>query len=1095
MSRTRRARLEGGVKRLTFGDIANLEHALAEEARRVEPDEIEPLLARLSEWYTQTQQKRDPAVDGGTFALLCDYVRASGNRKVRDLALGALRRAARDSQSHLHRARFETEFALGRIRALTGETPLWSDAHLSERDRGDASALFEAAQGDRSYTDAALRAAVEAFVAEHQSDSSIFGRLASDLILLSHALDSTETDQDHRRTARAALTYFAVAADAVPDGRGLAGLLDDIFIVRRAVDEIHPYRGALSHLLDDVVAQWPFIGSLAFQAGMDRYAFSEFMIINSALLLESVSPSTSARGSALIVPDSGPLPFFLGFVTALSEIQRWLDPAARPSFLPGERLVNREGGGEAEFQAYCRNVEPCDNSAEATHFRFKTTGKRGSVQWRPIAELACFRRVADDRTAMRRGRLLFDPHGMTIGPLERLFGSVEPILLPKERGRTLVVGPLSVNQTLAEEHELWGTPLVDVIPMGKARVVDDRFDEEHWTSRGVGGRPLLVFLRTSAEAAEMVDDSQHDVVSVIAAVKPNSIDAVNLARIASRDVPVVAILDEGDTDAQDHLSEAGFRVWTWDERWFGSLRWPPRGPTHRRNALENYERRLVDAAKARLTVERRDLPELDNASIELSGLETRARAEDNEMLDDVIVGGFGLLVRVCRCVDLLTGPAADEMQTQLAAFIERAKAGKHWWSDEVVASVERLIHCLQDAVARLSEDNPKRSALLAWSASHPSGVVLVDRRTFSESGSLRESSQVRLVRQLDRDDVPAQVLIPAWLGRDHMARLLHPPVAGDVTLLLYGPERAWYGTHEGRRSATRNRLSTLAAKQTAFPRLANRGGTLPPPPPSARVVDDEPDEFIVRARRAHAMRILGRTDGETVRAHLVNFAGGYWAAFATTRIIHTVTHLVVADEKGSEDGQLVETIAADLKGGDLVLLLRGSDRDALRDAVDAQAPPGARGSADIWRGALRRRALAGSSLDSLVDALSRAGCRRTPATVRRWIEDEDMIGPRYGDRDIDAIVTVTRDEQLTRSLATCKGAITLLRGLHSSVGRTLAKQVLKRAREWIDAGAEPNDLIHIEDRLVVVSVNSVDPQPVDVPRGSANRLQETRWLG
>ena len=223
-------------------------------------------------------------------------------------------------------------------------------------------------------------------------------------------------------------------------------------------------------------------------------------------------------------------------------------------------------------------------------------------------------------------------------------------------------------------------------------------------------------------------------------------------------------------------------------------------------------------------------------------------------------------------------------------------------------------------------------------------------------------------------------------------------------------------------------------------------------------------------------------------ARLVQFAGGHWAAFTELHRVHTVTHLVGVER--SRDDEIRETVASELVPGDLVLLLRGTDRDALREAVDAVAPSGTRDIAAVWQRALQRYA-SSRTTDELVRRLATAGCRRTRGTVERWLVDDSMIGPRGAD-DVRAILSVTRDDELSAALATCLTAVSTLRGLHVKMAGVLAARVRERARQWLDAGAVPDELVEIEHRLVLATVESLDEQLLDVPRALANRLQSDR---
>ena len=63
------------------------------------------------------------------------------------------------------------------------------------------------------------------------------------------------------------------------------------------------------------------------------------------------------------------------------------------------------------------------------------------------------------------------------------------------------------------------------------------------------------------------------------------------------------------------------------------------------------------------------------------------------------------------------------------------------------------------------------------------------------------------------------------------------------------------------------------------------------------------------------------------------------------------------------------------------------------------------------------------------------------------------------------------------------------------MGKALAEQVIRRAREWAVAGATPDDLVEIEDRLMLATVEFVDPDEIELPTNIVNRLQEATWHG
>ena len=214
------------------------------------------------------------------------------------------------------------------------------------------------------------------------------------------------------------------------------------------------------------------------------------------------------HAAVIVAPDGGPLPFLIGFVRALAEVRSYAEARHRRRFEPGERLADRSSGAEVVFDDYGQlsgtHFETC-LAQDATHFLVRQPGKKASgdvKRIKPIGDLASLRRSTRESGQLRRGDTALDRSTVRIGPLERLFGSPVPIAMPAVRGRVIVIGPARASEALAELLTLHGIRLLDVLPMGHARVDEDGVVSKRWTKKGPGGDDLLTVVRSSAEAVE-----------------------------------------------------------------------------------------------------------------------------------------------------------------------------------------------------------------------------------------------------------------------------------------------------------------------------------------------------------------------------------------------------------------------------------------------------------------------------------------------------------------------------------------------------------------------------------------------------------------
>lgn len=1075
---------------LTFGEIAQIEQRLAADGRSASAEDVSELLKHIDSWFRPRVGRTN--FDSKTLGALTAVVRKHEDDRARALAIGALMFARREHEQQSDRVRFALKFATERIAALAGGSPLWHSVRLSADEEADARALFDVARGDTSYSDAELSAAVDRFIGDFARDRSIFGALANDLGYLAACVRDPSFDAKKKEVARAALTYFAVASDAIPDDLGFVGFLDDAFIVTKAMDEIRPERARLNALLEDVIQRWPFVRDVVLEAGGGERPLSEFILVNAALLLDDVCTRGGSSGAALVVPEAGPLPFLIGFVRALHEATRNCGAGTVNEFVEGERLANRETGVEVIFHSYgtwaVSGAWETRPRVDATHFRFVMPASRrgGEVtQTRQLTDIRSFARSTKRQGNLRRGSVTFARDRVGVGALERLTGAVDPVVLPARCGVVIVVAPFGATRALASELSLFGTPLVDVLPIQQATVDDARIETRVWSTQAPGGAPVMTVVNSTADAAAIIDDPNHDVVAVVAPVRQQTTDATNLARIARQGVAVIGVVRELDVDTHEHLASEGFGFWGWDDRWFGALRWPVEDDTVRDHPIARFETAMRWHLSARPLIEVLDVPELTELHRRLAAFSATVGENGHDTALEFSKQAWALFLTLCQTLTPLDESRFDELKQRVAALVAAIADAETWWDDSALETAKNTCEAFGPALAAIQRENPKWAALLSWSRRHPSGMVLTRGTMRAELSDHSESVHLSCIDASAFRGPVGDALVPAWFGADRMRRLLFVPGVEHMTMLLHRVELQWYEGLLRQRSACMRQVRRLVETHGRFSALHL------PTEEAIQPVETNvlmPDEVIHDVRHARALRVLRDGSTDRVAARLVHFSGGLWAAFLPSHPVQTATHLIEQIGDSGPAAELRDVAAADLEVGDHVLLLRGSDRDALREAVDAEAPAGARAAASEWKRALRRWVDSGRSAEEAAAGLARLNCRRTTATVRRWLEDELMIGPRDEDVDVAAIAKLTGDRALAAAEAECVAAIRLLRGLHLKVAGRLADQVVSTVRERMRAGLLGDDLLAIDDRFVLVVVEGIAPERVSVARGKVNRL-------
>jgi len=116
--------------------------------------------------------------------------------------------------------------------------------------------------------------------------------------------------------------------------------------------------------------------------------------------------------------------------------------------------------------------------------------------------------------------------------------------------------------------------------------------------------------------------------------------------------------------------------------------------------------------------------------------------------------------------------------------------------------------------------------------------------------------------------------------------------------------------------------------------------------------------------------------------------------------------------------------------------------------------------------------------------LALRGRSRHEVTIRKWLMDDNLIGPRESG-DIRALADLIGDEELTSNLDACEQAVRTVRGEHLRAAGQLAVMIADRAAGLIaEAKGEPLKL----DDVFIVTVEHLSEKLDQVPRGAANKL-------
>ncbi|WP_237478296.1 hypothetical protein [Lichenibacterium dinghuense] len=484
--------------------------------------------------------------------------------------------------------------------------------------------------------------------------------------------------------------------------------------------------------------------------------------------------------------------------------------------------------------------------------------------------------------------------------------------------------------------------------------------------------------------------------------------------------------------------------------------------------------------------------------------------EEEEWVEDLLSGAQNLFF---SCANWLTVPEDAELDSAVAAAdaIRRAadRIGTRLGPEGAGAAVE-----FADAVDNF------RALAVGGSLTAKGGELLRLARTASEStyrqifvtGNRqsreradaffrRHDLETRCVavRELAQEGDRASIVGFSVMRRDLFERLVDPWPSANTLFLGYEFETDCYRRRLGRRDALRRAMRLDVKARTKLTSIA--GARFPEPryeasmQPLAPADIDHLDGFDRATREWSWVRritIPAPSRGEeTCEARIVRFAGRSWSAMTAE---HEITLLVPSD-----GGQTYvrEAHTADLAPETRIVVREGGDRDVIR--LLAQDIKGEKGYEALRQhSSLWRRVLQAASVDhsAIHRRLELVGVRRHPATVRAWLHNAALIGPRSVD-DVEAIARAFPDQTIRPAAwKACTDAIAELRALHQTAGAKLTDLLSRRCGKML---LEPSDTELAIDLGIgtvwVLEVAGVEDEARECPASYVNRLhwQDPVW--
>jgi uncharacterized membrane protein YkvA (DUF1232 family) len=1038
--------------------------------------------------------------------FLGDKLRKAGpTNEVAELARGGLafvyqnncgKPNCTNSLGLLEDAFFVAGYAAHLVREKLREPARYSPPQLSGEEKAKAEELFVELLDRSADEDDCLPAKAQAALGQlgQLLESGLFRRLRVNVQFLAEVLRDSGRPDDHRQIARAALHYVSLDNDVIPDQLGLIGFLDDYFVADLAVSLIEKNCPPWLDLIDATVAAWPFLNMVVFEDGRGGAPLSEFLLVNTALTCPAVRGDSQQTITYLILPRTGPLPLLLGFLASLSGLWKArTESGCHLPFQPGQRV--RVDGTAIRTFVGCRS----DNGRTLfglERVRREKDQQLRSIEWLPIDQI--HRLVPENSQRDTRGRISpqSDYGNQPLQALDYLFLSAEPVTIPTDVPQIVVSSPLKTCKETAEAVSLFGQRLIDAVPMGYLTPGGEICP---WSSRFGISRPTVLVIPDLDRACEYVEGEGEQVaLTIVDATGQNARRAASLVRLGSIGARVLVLTSQADAD-ESLIEETDSTIWEWTKEDIDSLciETARSGTSDQAGPVRRYETEVVRALSAAVDVEQVDAGSVTEAFEAVCGLEKLVKVRGEEVppeLENALDLSFNVLTRLLRCPFRLADH--PRLFADLAGKLDSiagTMAAKASLTAQEVQAVDLAEGRLRALWQLLQRNNPKADALSRMRPTSGSLLVLCGDADLLERVDDVTVCPVTTTLDLIPCDPNTTYVISGWFGRGTMTRLLRPPFASLLRLILYEIEVGWYRAFIRRVQRNAAARRTRACRSRLFPGITGwaeaRGepadGESPGPEPAGGDPFDKVEIRLVDRRRGR-LTALARPSSEeaAVEARLVLFNSGH--AFLTKDYQAKVATHLLDPSADPEEAELQLVPGWELRPGDALLFYYSSDRDVIRVEADKSLPPSEREHARLWRLALLRyQQRCKLSFKALCDQLREHGCRVSEQTIRNWLQEE-VIAPMHCEQSIQAIQYMTNDPELTKHYDRCLDAIHAVRSAHIRAGRSLARRVLNLSVEELRSSR--GGLVDLGDGIVMVRVTSIDESTVRIRATAANRL-------
>lgn len=711
-------------------------------------------------------------------------------------------------------------------------------------------------------------------------------------------------------------------------------------------------------------------------------------------------------------------------------------------FIPGEKLkvenaiVEYQGMREIDGKLYL-NIKLADLDSCMT----------------PLSNCPIFQRVTTKRRLSKYTQYVA-ARKTAVAAMERLTSDSERLAYVTDMKTHMESSIFTMTSIVGAKDQLRkcridGKKVTDVFFIGQA---DYEGNINNVSPGQMSGTPAIVFasdLYAICAAAEEKNQIQSIIIDGSNShTLQDQLDALD--ELIKLNVPIVCITDIANSFEISSLKARGFNVWRWDKNSITEQLY---------DAVPlSSDRKIKNCARQTVTYLKADGEEISTAMRLLAShrKETGDQSPQMMKLFERLSNLTFFALRTTMPMSAIDADMADKALDDCQEIL--AKEKKYNIPEATVKDYEMIIEALRKIYMHGYEFK-KEKMLQDFLLDHKTERIIL---IIPERSSKQQIQNFWLswclqhhVKGYVRVLYPAEyyawsageadiTIICGWLKRAIMRKIIYGFNTTAYVVLLYDYENRWMN-HDSKQwakaigNSDNNSIIEKSFSTERIPVSTVRYETDISTHKPEELQDELGEIELILRENKYRQYVNGEinTGNDVVQAIPVNFVGGYLAFYRTGHKVVSVTQIILSD------ADKIETkIPSDLKVGDFIVV-RESDKDIVREIADVILENSGKGHlralASKWREALEIELLF-CTVDEFCEKVKDAGCNKGIATIKRWIEDEDVIAPRSRE-DLQILAEITENETLLELLDPIFEAAREIRNAHVLAGRKLSEQL------------------------------------------------------